>query len=354
MKITRNNYEAFFLDYYENNLSPEQVALLMVFLEENDDLREEFDAFRDVILLTPDRTVGFDKKSDLKKKEFISVGKIDGNNYEEYFVAALEGDLNETDLADVILFLNKNPHTKLEYNALRATFIKPEGIVYDDKESLKKRGLFVVYRSALLYAVSIAASLLIFFGVYSLLNQNSRPAGRSLQIGKIEPVAPEIEVPETVAPMKIQTTNSTIPVIASVEKSDEIIVREPAMVNAISPKGISKIETFADALAYIDIPVYDCEGGYTNALAVNDSSGDIPKRKSFMARFISSVVRKMVPANRTEKKSFIEYTVGSYNFIADKDVEVEKQYDSEGNIIAYNVVGDNIKIVKRVKSRMKE
>jgi hypothetical protein len=354
MKITRNNYEAFFLDYYEDNLSPEQVALLMVFLEENEDLKEEFNDFEDIILLTADNTVGFDKKNELKKKEFVSVGKIDGTNYEDYFIAALEGDLTERELADVTAFLGKNPHTKLEYNAFRSTFLKPEEIVYNDKESLKKRGLFVVYRPAVLYAVSIAASILIFFGIYSLLNRTGTPDTEPLQISKIEIIPAEINVTKTVVPEIIQTSTSMTPAVASAEKNDVILQEEPAMVNTISPKGISKIETVAEAVVYIDIPASENAKGYANALAINDSPEDMPKRKSFMARFLSSVVRKAIPARRTEKRSFIEYTVSGYNLIADRDVEVEKQYDSDGNIIAYNVIGDNIEFVKRVKNPVKE
>ncbi len=40
--------------------------------------------------------------------------------------------------------------------------------------------------------------------------------------------------------------------------------------------------------------------------------------------------------------------------IADRELEVEKQFDENGNIIAYNVIGDNIEIVRKVKKPIRE
>lgn len=50
MNINRNNCEAFFLDYYEGNLSEGQVAEMFAFLKANPDLREIFESFGDVTL----------------------------------------------------------------------------------------------------------------------------------------------------------------------------------------------------------------------------------------------------------------------------------------------------------------
>ena len=49
-KITRNNYEVFFLDYHEGLLSGEQMAEVILFLEKNEDLMEEFYSFENVSL----------------------------------------------------------------------------------------------------------------------------------------------------------------------------------------------------------------------------------------------------------------------------------------------------------------
>ena len=66
MTINRNNYEAFFLDYRENNLTPEQVAELLIFLEQYPDLKEEFESF-ETIQMAPDKNIRFEVKESLKK-----------------------------------------------------------------------------------------------------------------------------------------------------------------------------------------------------------------------------------------------------------------------------------------------
>ncbi len=354
MKITRNNYEAFFLDYYEKSLSPEQVAELMVFLEENKDLKEEFDDFEDVILLPSDDTITFNGKNTLKKKDVTPFGEIDGSNYEEYFIAALEGDLSEKESADVVTFLGRNPQTKLEYNAFRATFLKPKNIVYQDKELLKKRGLFVVYRSAVLYSVSIAASILLFIGLYSILSQKTKPVREFSQISKLEIIAPDIADSKTVIPKIIQTEVSSVQVVASTDNNAGSLQKETSIINPIAPKEILSVDIKKSDLAYINIQEITTSDVYNYDLATSDKRTGIQKRKPFVSRFLSSVVKKVIPVNSTEKKSFLERTVNGYNMIADRELEVEKQFDENGNIIAYNVIGDNIEIVRKVKKPIRE
>ena len=347
MKITRNNYEEYFLDYYENYLTPVQVAELMAFLEENSDLREEFDEFGEMITLNPDTSIEFRNKNALKKKDITPVGKIDGDNYEEYFVAALEGDLSEKESADVSDFMNKNPETKLEYNALGSTFLKPENVVYKDKESLKKRGLLVSYRPAMLYAVSIAASILLFIGLYSLLTKENRPVREYSQINTMDIIEPlsGIAVPEMII-----TKRTAVQSVVSKTNDNVIPERETIAITRITPKEATTIETGIDSFVYFDFPAAQTQEVY----ASNVEPVETPKEKSFMSRFFSSLVKKVVPAGRGDKKSLIEYTVNGYNLMADRDVEVKKQYDSAGNIIAYNVVGENVEIIKRVKKPVRE
>ncbi len=51
--ITKNNYEAYLLDYVEENLSPELIAELMLFFENNPELKEDLEAFEIHELIAP-------------------------------------------------------------------------------------------------------------------------------------------------------------------------------------------------------------------------------------------------------------------------------------------------------------
>ena len=51
MKINLHNYEAVFLDYYEGNLSAEDVSELLLFLENHPELKEDFESFENIVLV---------------------------------------------------------------------------------------------------------------------------------------------------------------------------------------------------------------------------------------------------------------------------------------------------------------
>jgi len=138
MQINRNNYEVWFLDYYEGRLSKDEVAKLMEFLELHYDLKEEFDYFENVTL-PPARKIVFDAKESLKKKSVIPVGLINELNYAEFFVGEVEGDLTKEQSELLSAFIEKNPFLKKEFDLFLKTKITPDrSIEFTGKESLKK------------------------------------------------------------------------------------------------------------------------------------------------------------------------------------------------------------------------
>ncbi len=174
MKVNRNNYEIWFLDYYEGRLSPVQAKELMAFLDLHYDLKEEFNSFEN-ITLPPAKHIVFDAKESLKKDVIISVGSVNEKNYAEYFVAAMEGDLGLSQLSELKEFLNKNPHLHSEYKLFGHTKLTVDtAIIFNRKEQLKKAvaPVSVFKQRDLYYAVSIAASVIILIAIYFLLPES--------------------------------------------------------------------------------------------------------------------------------------------------------------------------------------
>jgi hypothetical protein len=65
--------------------------------------------------------------------------KINLQNYEEYFVRFLDGDLPSEEVAEVKLFLQRHPGLNAELNAFKATMLPAdENIFFPGKELLKK------------------------------------------------------------------------------------------------------------------------------------------------------------------------------------------------------------------------
>jgi hypothetical protein len=137
MRINSENCEAWFLDYYEGNLSKEGVEEMFAFLALNPDLRDVFDSY-DEVSFSPDKQVHFDWKSELKKPVVSGEG-INESNYEEYFVSYVEGLLNADGKSEVEKFLLKFPSKREELDLLQSTILLPEEhIVFEHKDTLRK------------------------------------------------------------------------------------------------------------------------------------------------------------------------------------------------------------------------
>lgn len=134
MNINLNNYEAFFLDYHEGNLTPEQVADLLLFVEQHPQLKEEFENFEDITLydLSP---ISFEHKSDLKKN-------ITAENCEEYFIRSAEGDLTSTEKTLLADFIKQHPHYSSDLELFAKTIVKADSsIVFENKAALKREAV---------------------------------------------------------------------------------------------------------------------------------------------------------------------------------------------------------------------
>ena len=68
MNINRNNYETFLVEKLEGLLSTEQNAEVDLFLHNNPDIMQEWEAFTHTVLV-PDETIRYEHKAQLKQKE---------------------------------------------------------------------------------------------------------------------------------------------------------------------------------------------------------------------------------------------------------------------------------------------
>ncbi|MBN2175878.1 MAG: hypothetical protein JW731_17240 [Bacteroidales bacterium] len=351
MKINRENYEAYFLDYLEKNLPPELVAELMVFLEQNPDLKSELESF-DNIRLEPEEAVRFEGKKVLLKKYLKRTENISVENYEEMMVARLEGDLSSEQNEELNEFLAKNPAVKLEYNLLKHTFLIPLEIQFQDKESLKKKGIWVSYRKPIIFTLSAAASILLFLGLFFTFNrtdQNRIASGSyRFEIQKMnrhgfDGFANEISYRK--AKTESSTANQFAIALLETGKEEMKRVEAPEMLVA---KNIKSLENTQEISGF-----YISTKSLTNE-AIAFATEPVEQEGSFFGRFISGFAGKILPERDQGKKSFLEVTVEGYNFLADRDVEVEKEMDKNGKVIAYNLKGDNINYSHKVKNPSSE
>ncbi|MCW9041300.1 MAG: hypothetical protein OQJ69_01670 [Flavobacteriales bacterium] len=132
--INRHNYEAFLLDYLEQNLSPNMVAELMVFLEQHPDLKQELDELQAFEVLEPN-SVLFDNKATLKKEALdnLMIAEIEGINTSQ-----------ETKTLKHILKADKT--AKNDFKLFQQTKLKSKKVIFKDKEALKKEAAIIPLR----------------------------------------------------------------------------------------------------------------------------------------------------------------------------------------------------------------
>ncbi|MFO8055101.1 MAG: hypothetical protein R6U19_08090 [Bacteroidales bacterium] len=140
MNINRNNYETFMIDYLDGKLTPGQVAEVLLFLEQNPDIKQEVEGLHESSLPPAETTENavFEDKAALKHISATPDKSINRQNYESWFIAAVEGTLTREEEFELNRFLTKNEALEQSYRQFMATKLKPEPtLVFKEKQQLK-------------------------------------------------------------------------------------------------------------------------------------------------------------------------------------------------------------------------
>jgi hypothetical protein len=169
-KITTYNYEAFYLDYLEGNLSDKRKDMLFEFLNQHPDLKAELELNDDIL----NYTLPTDFKVILKEKENLKHCDNDEiclKNVDEFIIADIEDQL----LPDKKQTLNqfvKQHQLEQKVFAYKSTKLKPNlKEIYPNKKELKHQTKIV---PLLIKISAVAALLLLLFNIINLnpTNQN--------------------------------------------------------------------------------------------------------------------------------------------------------------------------------------
>lgn len=156
-KINKHNYEAYFLDYLEGNLSAEEKHDLLLFLEANPELKVALDLnLEEVSLKAPDAI--FDSKAKLKVEDD---SLLNLNTAETWMLESVEGNLSASKQQELEDFIRKHQLEKT-YTAYRSTVLKPDLTeVFGANEKLKVGTGLVIPLYARVAAIAAVAVLLI-------------------------------------------------------------------------------------------------------------------------------------------------------------------------------------------------
>ena len=230
MKITRSNYESYFLDFLEGNLEPSLMDEFQLFLKGNPDLASELE-IGDMLTLLANNDIHLDTKEELKK----SVSDQE-SEFHQRAVAYYEGDLSSDERKNFEASLSENSAIATEAQQFgQLKLVADRAIVYPHKEQLKKK---IVLFPLWLKVASVAAMLLL---AYLLFQPNSGMRHESVQIAdnSKNKTAKGIVSPAIKVKMEPQEKEKVTPV--TVPKPNPVKVPAKQKANTVEPKPEKKV-----------------------------------------------------------------------------------------------------------------
>ena len=194
MKITRENYETYFLDYLEGSLDPATMEKVRIFLNGNPDLKAELDEFELVHLYA--KPISFTEKEQLKKSPSPTVIFKD-QEFDQLCVARIEGDLDPGQERALDDYLKDKPQRRRELELFYKTRLQPSLVLFPDKHLLKQKTT-VFWRKYPWYSISAAASIILILVFSLILNTIRIPETEQIVVipGKVEDI--EVSNPDEV------------------------------------------------------------------------------------------------------------------------------------------------------------
>jgi len=168
MEITRNNYESFFLDSLEGNLTAAQQKELQIFMRNNPDLEMEYFEFQNVAL-QPEEAI-FEAKNLLKKNETL----LTDSPFADLCIARLESDITAEQNVELHTFIQKNPEFQKEADLFAKTKLVPDlAVKFPYKRKLYHQKTILFSTKNVLKTLSIAASLLLLVSIAFLFSEKN-------------------------------------------------------------------------------------------------------------------------------------------------------------------------------------
>ena len=178
MNITRHNYEEFFILYLDNELGSDDRKRVESFVNENPDLKKEFDLLLQT-RVTPDHDLVFDGKQQLLKTAFP--GPISEYNFEEWLLLYIDNELTAQEKIAVEEFVAGHPSAETTLQQLQKTKLHPEhAVVFPNKELLYRREKRTPVIAIRVWRIAVAAALLLAISTaaFLVINDNKKNEGQ--------------------------------------------------------------------------------------------------------------------------------------------------------------------------------
>ena len=204
-------------------------------------------------------------------------------------------------------------------------------------------------RKPVFAALAVAASLIMFFGLYQLINRYPTTQHHSMQVAEENFQLPAMGSGKQFAEVLLAPVEKfgnpfhlKVNDITNSEKESRPF--SPGTINRLPVIGAESIR-YKPLVNQQRITIAQLFAG-RSAIPQNFKK-DSGLGNSFVGRFIAGAVNRVFGPSPNLNKSILEYSIDGYNLMADRDVELEKKYDSKGRVVAYMLDGEVVNIGRR-------
>lgn len=333
MKINKYNYEVFLIDYLDGTLDPSLTGELIVFLEQNPELKNQFDGLEDVVLVN--ETVSYPNKTDLKKKSFLKNGIENESEY--LFIASLEGEMSDEEKVRLDAIINENHTRNLDLLIYQKTIIKPsDSIVFPNKVKLKRSAIVPIRYSTLKRSIGVAASIGLLLSIYTIgkIIVNTNPSNILKNSDITISVNPTLIEPKKELLLNNQTSLVKSNDFALTKKNPKTDIKSKNLVTNIGKQVTRKEEPIPAKLLSINSTKITIEKATQNEEIIGFAVS-YPRHNNFLMIDKNGYADNGMNKSNIREVGFFEilqYGIRSFGKLMGKDIHLNAQKDKNGSI----------------------
>lgn len=225
-KISIFNYEAFYLDFLEGNLSKEDSLLLLKFLEHHPELKVE----DETLVTMEDEALQLDAqfKADLKQISFDETG-ITTLNVEKFLIAETENLLSTQKQNELNQFVGKDKSLiKLRKMYASTHLVADNSIIFANKKSLKQNKRIVLWPYLAMAAASVAILLFLWNSTTNVVDPITAPITSNSKTPVKKDQQKQQEIPNKKSSQSNEKENYLAPI-------NEIVDQNPIVIAQVNP-----------------------------------------------------------------------------------------------------------------------
>lgn len=396
--INRSNYEIYMIDYLDGRLNASEVSELLLFIEQHEDIRAEFELLQQhTEPVHADENISFGDKNGLKKPAYNDIK----DGMQQQLIAYMEHDLSLADRMQIAQQQLIYPELKKDLELFEQTrFAADTRIVFPHKKQLKKQTIVVALFNR--YAPVAAAACLLAFGIivfYPSSQTNNQVADHKTTTSQPQLPAQTGGKPNTLQPQQNPLADNSTPTAslqnhvtgkATAATQLQVKGQSPALIAAngssnkkqlqaqqkphasailkerltaaltarssasaqqlIDGKKLAEMKAVAASFKQAASPEFKTASRIEKDPATPGNDFYLP----VLARIGSSIEKGkeevVTEQNKpSEKKKFKFSDIGyallnTFNKITGADIEVQKTYDEKGEVVNYSIASSNVEV----------